>query len=331
MAIGKYLLKKFAGMIIMLFIVSIVTFILIQLPPGDYLSTYMAQLSASGEEVSIEVIEAMREQYGLDKSKIEQYFVWMGNILLRGDFGISFNWKMPVVDLLGSRMLITVVLSVLTLIFTYVTSILTGIYSAVKQYSVLDYVFTIVAFIGMSAPNFILTLIMVYGVYSLTGSTMTGLFSPEFVDAPWSLARFWDMMKHFPMPVVLCGVSGMASTFRITRGCMLDELDKTYVTAARARGVAEGKILLKYPTWLTLNPVVSTIGWVLPGIISGGTIVAIILNLPTVAPILLEALKTQDMYLAGAIVMFLSALTILGMFISDVMLMFIDPRIRIEG
>lgn len=331
MAVAKYIAKKIAGMLLMLFAVSIVSFIIIQLPPGDYLSTYMAQLQASGEQVNAEVIEAMRRQYGLDLPVYMQYFKWIGGIIFHGDFGMSFTWKCPVIDLLKSRMLITVVLSVLTLIFTYVTAIITGIYSAVKQYSPLDYLFTVLAFIGMSVPNFILTLIMVYFAYSLTGSTMTGLFSPEFVDAPWNLARLWDMLKHFPIPIVLCGVSGLASIFRVTRGCMLDELDKTYVAAARARGLSEGRLLMKYPARIAMNPIVSTIGWILPGIVSGGTIVAIVLSLPTVAPMLLESLKTQDMYLAGAIVMFLSALTIVGMFISDVLLMLVDPRIKLKN
>lgn len=325
----KYIVKKFCVMLIMLFAVSVVGFILIQLPPGDYMSTYMAQLHASGEEVDMQAIEAMRQQYGLDLPMYQQYFKWIGNIF-HGDFGMSFQWKLPVAELIGDRMLITIILSFTTLIFTYIIAIATGIYSSIHQYSVIDYILTVLAFVGMSIPNFVLTLLIVYVVYTLSGSSMTGLFSPEFVDAPWSAARFWDMCKHFPIPVFVCGVSGMASTFRITRGCMLDELDKTYVTAARARGLSESRLLIKYPTRIAMNPIVSSIGWVLPGIVSGGTIVAIVLSLPTVAPLLVSALKTQDMYLAGIIVVFLSFLTIVGMFISDIMLVFIDPRIKIK-
>lgn len=325
----KYVLKKLGVMVIMLFAVSVVGFVLIQLPPGDYLTTYMAQLRSSGEEIDMEVIEAMRQQYGFDLPMYQQYFKWIWNIF-HGDFGRSFQWNRPVAELIGDRMLITLVLSVVTLIFTYVFAIAAGIYSSVHQYSIIDYVLTVLAFIGMSIPNFVLTLLIVYFVYTTTGSSMTGLFSPEYVDAPWSLERFLDMCKHFPIPVFVCGVSGMASTFRITRGCMLDELDKTYVIAARARGLSETKLLWKYPTKIAMNPVISSIGWILPGIVSGGTIVAIVLSLPTVAPLLLSALKTQDMYLAGIIVVFLSFLTIIGMFISDIMLMFVDPRIKIK-
>lgn len=325
----KYITKKFIGMLFMLIIVSIVGFILIQLPPGDYMSYYLAALRESGADASAEMIEALRVQYGLDLPIWQQYFKWMGNVL-QGNFGRSFQWNMPVREVLGDRLWITIAISLAAMLFSYVLGVAAGIYSSVHQYGFLDYIITVIVFVGMSVPNFIFTLVIIFMLYSLTGDSMTGLFSPEFVSAPWSMAKFWDMIKHFPVPVFILGISGMASTFRVTRGNMLDELHKTYVTAARARGVSEIKLLLKYPARVAMNPVVTSIGWVFPNIVSGGTIVAIVMSLPTVAPLLVTALKTQDMYLAGIIVVFLSFLTIIGMFVSDLLLMLVDPRVRVK-
>lgn len=325
----KYITKKFISMILMLFVVSVVGFVLIQLPPGDYMTTYMANLQASGAEVNMESIEAMRVQYGLDLPVWQQYFKWIENVL-RGDFGRSFQWNMPVKELLGDRLPITIAVSLGAMLFSYILGIAAGIYSSVHQYGIVDYIITFFVFIGTSVPNFILTLLIVFGLFKLTGNSMTGLFSPEFVSAPWSFAKFWDMLQHFPVPILILGISGMASTFRITRGNMLDELRKTYVTAARARGLSERKLLFKYPARVSMNPIVTSIASVFPNIISGGTIVAIVLSLPTVAPLLVTALKTQDMYLAGIIVVFLSSLTIIGMFVSDILLMLVDPRVKLK-
>jgi peptide/nickel transport system permease protein len=330
MLVFKYVVKRFVSMLLMLFLISIGTFIIIELPPGDHVSGIIAQMISEGEVVDDELIAALRRQYGLDRPAHERYFRWISSIVLRGDFGHSLLWRSPVTQVMGDRMLITVILSVATLIFTYITAISAGLYSAVRQYSALDYLFTVLAFIAVSIPNFLLTLLVLFGVFSATGVSMTGLFSPEFVDAPWSFARFMNMLQHFPIPIIVTAVGGIAGTYRITRGCMLDELDKTYVTAARARGLPESRLLFKYPARIALNPIFSSIGFILPGLISAGTIVAIVLSLPTVGPLLIEALRSQDMYLAGAIVLLLSFLTILGMFLSDILLMFVDPRIKLK-
>ncbi len=233
--------------------------------------------------------------------------------------------------LCGHRLVVTLAITLIGMLITYAVAIVLGIFASVKQYSLWDYVLSVLAFIGMSVPSFVLALVLVYVMFKATGSSMMGLFSAEFTDAPWSLARVLDMMRHLPIPIFLMVVGGVASLFRVTRGCMLDELNKTYVTAARARGVSERKLLFKYPTRIALNPVVSSISWVLPGLVSGGSIVAIVLSLPMVAPVMLGALKTQDMYLAGTLVLFLSALTVVGTFISDLLLIVVDPRVRIKG
>ncbi len=325
----KYVLKRFVYMIVMLIVVSFVGFFIIQLPPGDFITTYAAQLEASGESLQMDEVEALRAQYGLDEPFMVQYWIWITGVL-QGDFGYSFDWKKPVNELIGDRITVTIIISLVTLIVTYITAIAFGLYSGSKQYGAVDYFCSIMAFIGMSIPNFVLTIFLVYIGFQLTGSSMTGLFSPEYVDAPWSIGRLIDMAKHMPIAVIVGSSMAISSLFRVTRSTMLDEINKTYVTAARARGLSETKLLLKYPAKVVMNPIVSSMNWVLPNIISGGTIIGIILSLPTIAPLLLDALKSQDMYLAGILVVFLAFLAILGTFISDLMLLFIDPRIRLE-
>jgi len=316
-------------MIIVLLIVSIVAFIIIQLPPGDYLTSVIANLKASGVPVDEEQIRSLEKQYGLDLPVYAQYFKWMWN-MLHGDFGRSFQWNEPVSKLIGQRLPLTVAISVFTLLLTYVVAIPIGIYSATHQYSIADYSFTIIGFGGLATPNFLLALILMFVFYKYFGLSAGGLFSPAYQLAPWSVAKFLDMLKHLPIPIIVIGTAGIASLIRVMRGCLLDELRRQYVITARAKGVSERRLLFKYPVRVAINPIVSTIGWVLPTVVSGETITAIVLSLPTTGPLLFRALMAQDMYLAGSTIMFLTFLTVIGTLISDILLVWIDPRIRYE-
>ena len=321
--------RRLLWMVPTLLLISIISFGIIQLPPGDYLTSYIAALSETGETVDEEQIAALKKQYRLDEPIYLQYLHWMAG-LLRGDMGMSMEWNRPVTKLIGERILLTTIISLVTLLFTWAVAIPIGIYSAVRQYSVGDYVFTFLGFIGLATPNFLLALIFMYVGYSVFGVSAGGLFSPQFQNAPWSLAKFGDLMAHIWLPVVVIGTSGTAGLIRVMRGNLLDELRKQYVLTARAKGVARVKLLLKYPVRVAINPLVSTIGWVLPAIVSGATITAVVLGLTTTGPLLLRALMNQDMYLAGSMVMMLSLLTVVGTLISDILLMWLDPRIRYE-
>jgi len=321
--------RRLLWMIPTLLIISIISFAIIQLPPGDYLTSYIAALSETGETVDEEQIAALKKQYRLDEPIHLQYLHWMAG-LLRGDMGMSMEWNRPVTKLIGERILLTTIISLVTLLFTWAVAIPIGIYSAVRQYSIGDYVFTFLGFIGLATPNFLLALIFMYVGYSVFGVSAGGLFSPQFQNAPWSLAKFGDLMAHIWIPVVVIGTAGTAGLIRVMRGNLLDELRKQYVLTARAKGVARVKLILKYPVRVAINPLVSTIGWVLPAIVSGATITAVVLGLPTTGPLLLRALMNQDMYLAGSMVMMLSLLTVVGTLISDILLMLLDPRIRYE-
>ena len=325
----SYSIRRFIYMIITLAVVSIVAFIIIQLPPGDYLTSLVSSLRESGQEVSEAQIIALKKRYGLDLPMYQQYFKWMWN-MFHGDFGKSFQWNKPVVDLIAERLPLTVMMSLFTLIFTYVVAIPIGIYSATHQYSIGDYIFTVAGFAGLATPNFLFALILMFLFYKYFDLSVGGLFSPQYVMAPWSLGKFVDMLKHLPIPIIVIGTAGTAGLIRVMRGCLLDELRKQYVVTARAKGVAERTLLFKYPVRVAINPIISTIGWTLPGIVSGETITAIVLSLPTTGPLLFRALMSQDMYLAGSTVMFLSFLTVIGTFISDILLLWIDPRIRYE-
>jgi len=316
-------------MAILLLLISVVAFIIIQLPPGDYLSSYIVHLQASGQTVDEAQLAALKKQYGLDLPMYAQYFKWMWK-MLHGDFGRSFEWNKPVSELIGERLVLTVVLSLFTLIFTYIVAIPIGIYSATHQYSVGDYAFTVIGFAGLATPNFLLALVLMFMFFKYFGLSIGGLFSPQYQLASWSLAKFVDMLKHLPIPIIVIGTAGTAWLIRVMRGCLLDELRKQYVITARAKGVAERILLFKYPVRVAINPIISTIGWTLPGIVSGETITAVVLCLPTTGPLLFRALLSQDMFLAGSIVMFLSFLTVIGTFISDLLLVWIDPRIRYE-
>jgi peptide/nickel transport system permease protein len=330
-AMLRYIGSRILQIIPLLIAVSIIAFVIIQLPPGDFLTMYVEQLKQSGSDVDESMILNLTAQYGLDKPIYMQYLIWMKNILLHADFGTSFQYKMPVAAVIGERLLLTMTLSLISLIVIWLIAIPIGVYSATHQYSVLDYVFSFIGFIGMAVPGFLIALILIYAVYSQTGVAITGLFSPAYADAPWSLAKVWDMIPRMIIPVVIIGLSGTAGLIRITRGMMLDELSKQYVTTARAKGLSETRLLWKYPVRTAINPLISTVGWTLPALISGEAIVSIVLNLPTTGPILLNALMVQDMYLAGSFILILSVLSVLGTLLSDILLAVLDPRIRYGG
>jgi peptide/nickel transport system permease protein len=314
-------------MIPLLLIISIISFALIQLPPGDYLSSYIAQLEQSNREVSRELAMSLRHRYGLDDPFHVQYFKWITGIF-QGDFGYSFEHNRPVGELIGERLLLTILITFATTLFTWIVAFPIGVYSAIKQYSVGDYFFTFLGFIGLATPNFMLALILMFVGYKFWGLSVGGLFSMQYINADWSLAKFIDLLQHLWIPVVVIGTAGTASMIRIMRANLLDELNKPYVTTARAKGLAEWKLILKYPVRVALNPFISTIGWMIPRLVSGSTITAVVLSLPTTGPLLLEALRNQDMYLAGSFILFLSSLTIVGTLISDILLAWLDPRIR---
>jgi len=325
----SYIIRRFIYMIITLVVVSIVAFIIIQLPPGDYLTSIIISLRAGGQEVGEAEIISLKKRYGLDLPMYQQYFKWMWN-MFHGDFGKSFQWNKPVIDLIGERLPLTVMISLFALIFTYVVAIPVGIYSATHQYSIGDYAFTVGGFAGLATPNFLFALILMFLFYKYFDLSVGGLFSPQYIIAAWSVDKFVDMLKHLPIPIIVIGTAGTAGLIRVMRACLLDELRKQYVITARAKGVTERTLLFKYPVRVAINPIISTIGWTLPGIVSGETITAIVLSLSTTGPLLFRALMSQDMYLAGSTVMFLSFLTIIGTFISDILLLWIDPRIRYE-
>ena len=324
----KYIAWRILMMIPTLFAISIVSFLIIQLPPGDFLTSYLAQLTSMGETVSEEVIEALRARYGLGSPVYVQYWTWMTGIITQGDFGMSLLWGRPVSDLLWDRVSLTVMVSASSVLFIWVVAIPIGIYSAVRQYSIGDYIFTFLGFLGLATPPFMLALIALWIVFVSTGSVLIGLSSPEFIDAPWSFAKALDLLAHLWIPMVILGTAGTAGTIRVIRAQMLDELHKPYVVTARAKGVSELKLLFKYPVRIALNPFFSTLGWLLPRLIAGEILVSIVLNLPTTGPLLLGALTNQDMYLAGSFMLILSTLTVIGTLISDILLAWVDPRIR---
>jgi len=326
----RFILKRLAYMLLMLALVSVTTFIIIQLPPGDYLTNYIQQLEARGQRVDQSEIEAVKRQYGLDKGPVTQYFAWVTG-MVQGDFGRSLQWNRPVSDLISERIALTLVVNLGAVIFTYAIAIAIGTYSATHQYSIGDYFFTVIGFFGLAIPGFLFALILMVVFNNVFGMSVGGLFSPEYSQAAWSWPKVVDLLAHLPIPVIIIGTAGAAGLIRVMRGSLLDELGKQYVVTARTKGLSETKLLFKYPVRVAVNPVISTIGWVLPGLVSGGTIVAIVLSLPTVGPLLWRALLSQDMHLAGSLLMLLCVLTIVGTFISDILLVWLDPRIRFEG
>jgi peptide/nickel transport system permease protein len=323
-----FIVRRILNAIVTIFIVSIVSFIIIQLPPGDFLTSYAANLAAQGDTVAPQQLDALREAYGLGQPLHIQYIKWISKIF-RGDFGQSLEWQMPVNQLIWSRLALTILVSGASILFVWAVAIPIGVYSATNQYSLGDYLFTFLGFVGLAIPNFMLALVLMWFGFSVFGQDVGGLFSPEYQNAPWSLAKFGNLLSHLWIPMVVVGTAGTAGLIRTMRANMLDEINQPYVETARAKGLPEGRLIRKYPTRVALNPFVSTAGYALPELIGGEIITAVVLNLPTIGPILLRALLSQDMFLAGAIVMLLSILTIIGTLISDILLAFLDPRIRL--
>ena len=325
----RYILQRLALLPLLMVIYSFVIFVIIQAPPGDFLTAYVATLASSGSSISADQIAALRHQYGLDQPFVVQYFLWMQN-LFHGDFGLSLEYQRPNADLISEQIGLTIALALFSFVLTWAISVPAGIYSATHPRSLGDHVLTVINYVGVATPNFMLALILMWLAFAYFDISITGLYSPEFVDAPWSLARVRDLLGHIWLPALVLGIAGTARLSRIMRANLLDELNKPYVVTARAKGMKEWRLVLRYPVRLAFNPLVSTIGWYLPALFSGSLIVATVMNLPNIGPLLLRALINQDMYLAGGILLIYSFLTIVGTLLSDVLLALIDPRIRVE-
>ena len=325
----SYVLRRLLAMVPFVLLTSVTVFILIQLPPGDYISNYAAQLAESQETVDDAALKNLRERFGLGEPLHVQYWKWISGVAT-GDLGWSFEWQQPVGPLIGERMALTVLLAVATLLLTWGLALPIGIYSAVRKNSIGDYLATLLGFIGLATPSFLLALGVMYLGATHFGQSVGGLFSPEYEAAPWSLAKMADLLTHLWVPMLIIGLSGTASLIRVMRANLLDELNKPYVVTARAKGLDEFTLLMRYPVRMALNPFVSTIGWILPQVVSGSVIVAVVLNLPIAGPMLLQSLLSQDMYLAGAFLVLLCCLTVIGTLISDLLLALIDPRIRLS-
>jgi len=326
-----FIISRLISMVLTIWAISLVAFAIIQLPPGDYLTTYVATLSASGDRVDPRVIEALREQYGLGQPFIVQYWKWVSGIVTAGDFGQSFEWGRPVTELIWGRLGNSILLEGLAVIVMWFVALPIGVYAAVNKYSLGDYLATIFGFLGLAIPNFLFALVLMYLGYAWFGVVMGGLFSPQFEGAHWSFARVLDFLSNAWAPVLVLATAGTAQLIRVMRANLLDELRKPYVTTARAKGLPEWRVILKYPVRVALNPLVSTIGWLLPTLVSSSVIVSVVMNLPTAGPMLLRSLTTQDMYLAGTLILLLGVLTVIGTLISDLILAWIDPRIRYGG
>jgi peptide/nickel transport system permease protein len=326
----RYILQRLALLPFLLFVFSVVVFAIVQAPPGDFLTSYVATLASSGSSIDAQHIAALRREYGLDQPVWVQYLRWVQN-LLQGNLGLSLEYQRPNAELIGEVLVLTVVLALFSFVFTFAIAVPAGILSAIHQRSAVDYVFTVINYIGVATPNFMLALVLMWIAFAQFGIGITGLFSPEFADAPWSVARAIDLLAHVWLPAVVLGIAGTARLTRIMRANLLDELNKPYVVTARAKGLSEWRLVLRYPVRLALNPLASTIGWYLPALFSGSLIVATVMNLPNIGPLLLRALVNQDMYLAGAILLIYCFLTIVGTLISDILLAWLDPRIRMEA
>jgi peptide/nickel transport system permease protein len=324
----NYIAQRVLRIIPMLFLLSILAFFIIQLPPGDYLTEHLNRLRATGYEVQEAEVKRLERMYALDRPMHIQYLRWITNIITRLDFGLSFQWNKPVREVIGERMMLTIVIAVSTTVFVWAVAIPIGIYVSVKQYTVADYFFTFLGFIGLATPGFLVAMVLMYVAYTQFGLKVGGLFSVEYQAAPWSWAKVLDLLQHVWVPIVVLGIGGTASLIRTMRATMLDELRKQYVTVARAKGLSEFVVLMKYPVRIAINPLLSTIGWLLPWFFSGGTIVAIVLNLPTAGPVLWRSLMSQDMFLAGSYILISGTLTAVGSLISDILLAVIDPRVR---
>jgi peptide/nickel transport system permease protein len=325
-----YIIHRIAVMIPTLVIISALVFTIIELPPGDYFETYVAQLQAQGESVDLRQIEFLRQQYGFDRPPIERYFVWVWG-MLHGDFGYSFAYELPVRDVVGDRIWLTILVSFVTIVFTWVIAFPIGIYSATHQYSWGDHGLTFLGLIGLATPNFLLALLFMYFANQWFGTSIGGLMDQQYINEPMSWAKFLSILEHLWIPVIIIGTSGTAGMIRRLRANLLDELQKQYVVTAKAKGLPPTKALLKYPLRMSLNFFISDIGSILPAIISGAEITAIVLSLQTTGPLLISALRSQDMYLAGSFLMVLAFLTVIGVLLSDIALAILDPRIRLQG
>ena len=326
----NYSARRLVAMIPTLVAISIIVFFIIQLLPGDYLESHIATLQAQGESIDSKKIEFLRQQYGLDQPMWKQYLVWATGFL-RGDLGYSFEYDLPVRDVIGDRMFLTVLISLVTIVFTWLIAFPIGIYSATHQYSWGDYGLTFIGFIGLATPNFLLALVMLYLANVYFGTSIGGLMDPEYIDQPWTFGKLKSVLEHLWIPVIVIGTAGTAAMIRRLRANLLDELEKQYVVTGRAKGLPPGKLLRKYPLRMALNFFVSDIGNLLPSIISGAEVTAVVLSLPTTGPLLIASLQSQDMYLAGSFLMFLAILTVLGVLVSDLLLAVLDPRIRLQG
>lgn len=325
----RYILQRLLLIPLLLLIFSILVFALVQAPPGDYLTSYIATLASTGSQLNQETIDMLEQQFGLDQPVHIQYIRWLQN-LLRGDLGLSLEYQLPNEELIADRLGLTVILALAAFLFTWVVAIPVGIYSATHRNTILDYIFTVINYTGVAIPNFMLALVLMWWAYSQFGISITGLFSREFEQAPWSLAKVGDLLAHLWLPMIVIGLAGTARLARIMRANLLDELNKPYMVSGRARGLSEWQLVMKYPVRLAINPLVSTIGWYLPELFSGSLIVATVMNLQNIGPLLLRSLVSQDMYLAGAILMIYCFLAIIGTLISDLLLAWLDPRIRME-
>jgi peptide/nickel transport system permease protein len=324
-----FLIRRSIIAIGMIVVISIVSFIIIQLPPGDFLTFYVSNMAAMGESVPVENLQAIEETYGLNQPIYVQYIKWISKAV-RGDFGRSLEWGVPVSTMIWDRLGLTVIVGLASILFVWTIAIPIGVFSATHQYSLLDYVFTFFGVLGLAIPNFLLALVLMWVGYSAFGQNVGGLFSPEYKNAPWSFGKIVDLLEHLIIPMIIIGTSWAAGLIRTMRANMLDEINQPYVETARAKGLSERRLIWKYPVRVALNPFISTVGYALPQIVGGVLITAVVLNLQTVGPLLLRALLSQDMYMAGAIVMLLSILTVIGTLVSDILLAILDPRIRLE-
>lgn len=323
----RFIMHRILMMIPVVIAISVISFVIIQAPPGDYVTNLVSQLRSTGHSIDQAAIEALKARYGIDQPLYVKYFKWLRG-LLSGDLGMSMQWNQPTSTLIAERLPWSLLVSSVGFVFVYAIAIPIGMLSATHQYSIRDYIFTFIGFIGLAIPNFLFALVFLWAYFVYTGNVAMGLFSVEFQTAAWSFAKFVDLLKHLWIPGIIVGTAGTAGLIRIMRANLLDELQKPYVMVARAKGLSETKVLYKYPFRIAINPIVSTIGWTLPGLISGELLVSLVLGLPTIAPIFLGALLVQDMYLAGSIVFILSTLTVIGTLISDILLAWVDPRIR---
>lgn len=326
-----YILRRIGMMIPTLIVISMLSFVIIQLPPGDYLTSYAATLRATGDAVDEAELESLRDRYGLGQPIYVQYYKWMSGIILRGDWGQSMEWRKPVKDLIWERMALTVFLSLIAISVSWFIAIPVGVFSATHQYSIPDYAFSALSFIGAGTPGFMLAMVVMWVAMRQFGLNVGGLFSEQYILEPWSWAKFVDMLKHLWIPVVVIAFESTAGSIRTTRANVLDELNKPYVETARAKGLKERKLVWKYPVRVAMNPFFSTVGWTLASLVSGQTLIAVVLSLQTNGPMMLRALRSQDMYLAGSFLFLLSVLTVIGTLISDILLAWVDPRIRMEG